>query len=61
MESDMDELRKRFQFICLKCGSDNVVMDIDRGFGGSELTGPDPDAINFGCNECKDNDFSFYV
>jgi hypothetical protein len=61
MESDMDELCKRFKFVCRKCGSENVVMDFERGTYWSDLTGSDPDEIVFGCNDCKDNDFRFYA
>ena len=58
---DEQELQQRFKFICKKCGSDNVVLLIYRGFGGTDITAPEHGEIVFGCNNCKDNDYRFSV
>lgn len=53
----MEEVLKRFKFICRKCGSDNTVFDYTGGSYGSEETGYMPGDLVVGCNDCKDNDY----
>lgn len=51
-----DRVQRQFRLVCRKCGSDNVVIDIEHGYGGSEYTGPDPSTLSIGCNACHAND-----
>jgi hypothetical protein len=53
---DTDEFYKRFKIICLKCGSDDVVLSGDHGWGGTDVTVGDPASLAVGCNACKQND-----
>ena len=51
-----DEFYKRFKIVCLKCGSDDVKLTGDHGWGGTDVTGGDPASVYVGCNACKKND-----
>lgn len=53
---EVKELQAAFKLVCKKCGSDNVVMDADHGFMGSEYTGWISGTLSIGCNACKQND-----
>lgn len=53
-----EQVQERFRLVCRKCGSDDVVININQGFGGSECTGADPDELTIGCNACRQNDYS---
>jgi hypothetical protein len=52
-----EEFFKRFKIICLKCGSDNVVLSGDRGWEGTDVTVGEPASLAVGCNARKQNDF----
>ena len=54
---DVQSLLRQFKLVCRKCSSENVVVDADPGFGGSEVTGAEPGTLSVGCNDCKNNDF----
>lgn len=58
---DAEELKQRFKLICRKCGSENVVVDIDPGSMGSEETGWMSGDFSIGCNDCKQNDFHMSI
>jgi len=51
-----DEIRRRFKLVCRRCGSEDITIDVERGYGGSEYTGADPNTFSMGCNTCKQND-----
>jgi hypothetical protein len=54
-DEDIKELNERFQLICRKCGSLNIVVDIEEAYFYSEDT-QDLGSITIGCNGCKTND-----
>ena len=54
-----EEFFSRFKIVCLKCGSDDVKISGDQGWGGTDVTGGDPATLAIGCNACKQNDFDF--
>jgi hypothetical protein len=58
---EITELRQRFKLICLKCGSDNIALDLDKGIDYGGATGYSPGTLSFGCNACKENDYFMSV
>lgn len=57
MESEQEELVRRFKIVCRECGSENTVIDIEEGVDYGGMTGYSPGHITIGCNDCKKNDF----
>lgn len=57
----VNEVLKRFTLTCKKCGSTNVVLSVNEGWSGTFITVGDPGEVVFGCNDCKQNDYSFSV
>lgn len=57
-QEDVKEFLGKFKVTCKNCGSENVVIDADPGFAGSEYTGWCEGSLSAGCNDCKANDFS---
>lgn len=55
-DDDFKELQERFKFVCKKCNSENVKVDITEGINYGGMTGWQPGSITIGCNRCKDND-----
>ena len=55
----VDEVLNRFTLTCKKCGSTNVRLSVIDGWCGTDVTGGDPGEIAIGCNDCKQNDYSF--
>lgn len=59
-EDDIKELREKFRIVCRKCGSEDVVVNIEEGTDYSECT-RGGGSIQIGCNACKANDwYGFY-
>jgi hypothetical protein len=58
---DEDDIKQAFKLICRKCGSEDVVIDIQElvDYGGE--TGWSGGYITFGCNACKQNDLHISV
>lgn len=54
--TEAEEIQSAFKLVCKKCGSENVVIDIEQGehYGGD--TGCSSGHIALGCNDCKQND-----
>jgi len=52
------EIMARFKLVCRKCGSENVVVSVNEGWQGTDVTAGDPGEIAFGCNDCQQNDYS---
>lgn len=54
--ADEKDLLAAFKIICRKCGSENVVVNIEpmQDYGGE--TGASGGWIDFGCNDCQKND-----
>ncbi len=50
------ELQEKFILICRKCGSNDVVVDIEESYNYSEFT-QGGGSLTIGCNACKQNDF----
>ena len=59
MNDSLEELRAKYRIICKKCGSENVMVDIEIGTDWGGDTGCDIDRMIFGCQDCKQNDHSF--
>jgi hypothetical protein len=57
MEDDADRLKQQFTLVCRKCGSEDVVINIEEGIDYGGQTGYQSGTISIGCNACKDNDF----
>jgi hypothetical protein len=53
---DFEEIRTKFEIKCRKCGSENIVFNLEEGYSISELT-YQPGSFSMGCNDCKQNDF----
>lgn len=51
-----EEIRVAFKLVCKKCGSEEVVIEIEQGVDYGGQTGYDPGYISLGCNACKQND-----
>lgn len=54
--SEAEELIARFAMTCRRCGSDDVVVNIEASYHYSDLTNG-PGSITIGCNGCKENDW----
>lgn len=55
-ESNWQEIRQAYKLVCLKCGSEDVVVDVtESGDWGGE-TGYSLGSLSIGCNACKQND-----
>ena len=50
------EIKMAFNLVCKKCGSDDVVIDIEQGIDYGGETGYSGGHISLGCNACKQND-----
>ena len=58
---DADEIKQAFRIICKKCGSEDVVLDIELGVDYGGETGYSNGHITLGCNACKQNDVYILV
>jgi hypothetical protein len=54
--TDTEEITAAFKLVCKKCGSEDVVVDVEQGTDYGGETGYDPGHISIGCNACKQND-----
>lgn len=54
--TENEEIQAAFRLVCKKCGSENVVIDVDQGIDYGGETGYSPGHITIGCNDCKQND-----
>jgi hypothetical protein len=57
---DAEKLKGAFKLICLKCGSEDVVIDIEDGIDYGGETGWSPGCISIGCNACEQNDIQIW-
>lgn len=53
---DAEEIKAAFKLVCKKCGSEDVVIDIEQGIDYGGETGYSSGHISLGCNVCKQND-----
>ena len=53
---DAERLKAAYKLMCKKCGSENVVIDIEQGIDYGGETGYNSGHISLGCNDCKKND-----
>ena len=58
---DEDEINAAFKLVCKKCGSENVVIDIQKSFDDGGDNGYRPGSLNLSCNDCKKNDVSISI
>ncbi len=54
--TEAEQIQEAFKLACKKCGSDDVVIDIEQGINYGGQTGYDPGHLTIGCNACKQND-----
>ena len=54
-DKEIQNLREKFKFVCLKCGSDDVTVNMENGhsFASRYQSGN----FQIGCNACKENDW----
>lgn len=50
------EIKAAFIILCKKCGSENVVIDIEEGHNYGGQTGYSGGHLSIGCNDCAQND-----
>jgi len=55
------EITNAFKLACKKCGSEDVVIDIERGIDYGGDTGYSSGHISIGCNSFKQNDVMIYI
>jgi hypothetical protein len=53
---EAEEILAAFKLVCKKCGSEDVVIDIERGVDCGGETGYSSGHISMGCNACEKND-----
>lgn len=53
---ESEEITTAFKLVCKKCGSEDVVIDIEQGIDYGGETGYSGGHISLGCNACKQND-----
>lgn len=58
---DIAQLTSQFAIACKKCGSANVVVDIEHGVDYGGETGYSSGHFSLGCNNCKQNDFHLFL
>lgn len=54
--NEAEEIQAAFKLVCKKCGSENVVVDVEEGVDYGGETGYSSGRITIGCNDCKQND-----
>ena len=59
--NEAEEIEAAFKLVCKKCGSEDVVIDIERGIDYGGETGYSSGHISLGCNACKQNDVYIFV
>lgn len=58
---DEDEIAAAFTLTCKKCGSENVVADIQKSFDDGGESGYRPGYFNLSCIGCKQNEVSISI
>ena len=59
--NEAEEIEAAFKLVCKKCGSEDVVIDIELGIDYGGETGYSSGHISLGCNACKQNDVYIFV
>ena len=54
--TEAEEIKQSFKLVCKKCGSEDVVIDVEKGVDYGGETGYSSGYISLGCNACKQND-----